>query len=224
MHFHEQLTRADVVMNHQKTFNLYKRDALFKKYGEPTNMEELARFVVNASNDKLPKREHIVGIYWEVRYGDVGCTHSAPIMGEQNWSGKLDLPRSYKGFSGRVWIRKKIENDFCSLSERIAKSYTYTGSGGGGAYNGPWTKLSHMHSQYHGMGRVSPEEKLNIFSWDYRMYADDFPFMSQFEEEIIISRLKDEKPPIIKSSVFWESEATKEQDDIFHKQFLLKYG
>lgn len=211
-------------MNNQKTINLYKRDSLFKKYGEPTNMEELARFVVNASNDKIPKKEHIVGIYWVVRYGDVGCTHSAPIMGEQNWSSRLDLPRSYKGFSGRVWIRKNVETDFCSLSQRIAKSYTYTGSGGGGAYyNGPWTKLSHMYLQYYGMG-CSLEKKLNIFSWDYRMYADDFPFMSQFEEEIIVSRLKGENPPVIKSSVFWESEETKEQDDLLRNQFLLKYG
>lgn len=194
------------------------RDDFFKLYGEPTTMEELAMFVVNVSNHNQPDSQHIHGICWDVNYGFVSNSHSSPIRGVRNWGGKPDLPRSYDGFYGRVWVRKKNEDKFMLLSDRIEKSFTYTGTGGGGSYRGPWSDLESKYIKY--TGQVY-NEKLRLFSWDYRFYTDDFPFLIKFEEEKLIARMQGKKEPKINSKVFWESDEVKKEDDAVNKEILL---
>lgn len=206
-------------MNVQK--KLKERDKLFHIYGEPTNMEELALFVVNVSNHGKTEEQLITGISWDVTSGPVSNTHNSPITGVQNWRGESNLPRSYTGFSGRVWIRKNGEDEFISLGERISKSFTYTGSGGGGSYNGPWEELEQQYIKHKGLFEYKKE--LRLFSWDYKFYTDDFPFLYQYEEDKLVARMQgSNKEPVFKSKVFWESEDVKKKDEIFRKEFSIK--
>ena len=206
-------------MNAQK--KLKERDKLFHIYGEPTNMEELALFVVNVSNHGKTEEQLITGISWDVTYGPVSNAHNSPITGVQNWRGKLDSPRSYTGFYGRIWIRKNGKDEFMSLSERIAKSFTYTGTGGGGSYNGPWGELEQQYIKHKGFFEYKKE--LRLFSWEYRFYTDDFPFLYQCEEDILVAMMQSgNKEHKFKSNVFWESEDVKEKDEIFRKEFSIE--
>lgn len=208
------------VMNEQTRLRLKTRDKLFKLHGEPTNMEELALFVVNVSNHLKTEKQLITGIAWSVTSRHVSNTHHSPITGVKNWRGDHNLPRSYNGFYGRLWIRKNGEDEFISLSERIAKSFTYTGSGGGGSYNGPWGDLEQQYIKHKGLPESRNE--LRLFSWDYRFYTDDFPFLLQYEEDKLFVMMQgSNKEPEFKSEVFWESEDVKKKDEIFRKEYLI---
>lgn len=133
----------------------------------------------------------VAGFSWKVRFSEsVRNTHSAPQSGVRNFTGDPDLPTGYPGFSGRVWIRygdMPKRPGYMPGSDPFCRSLTYTGTGGSGGYNGPWTA---SYSQWHRHKNVlSPEfPEPMIYSWDYKFFLADWP---ELEKIVAQQRLLD---------------------------------
>ncbi len=159
---------------------LHKKQQYVKDvYGkEPETLDEIAESVIAVLNRIKP----VVGFQWNMNFQQaVSNSHNAPLDGYRNWSqnNKQGNIRSYPGYYGRVWIRFIKEPDFMRLSDNFAKSLTYTGTGGGGSYNGPWEIISGMRYQAQ---RILPRKKISgvyCYSWDYRFFLSDFPNLKE---------------------------------------------
>ncbi len=138
---------------------------------DPENMDDLGHALVKVISNSIP----VVGLVWNLTYRDcVSNTHSAPEGFQQNFSGLTDRPKGYPGFSGRVWVRYgKHPPSFGS--NHFSQTLTHTGTGGYGGYDGPWQSLH--TALWHRFKPHSP--RLNIYSWDYKIFVDDFPLIKQ---------------------------------------------
>jgi len=169
---------------------LHPKQQLIKDaYGKvPETLAEIAEACIAVINRTDP----VVGFAWELKYSpEVGNSHYAPIAGHTNWGGRNPAAkgvRSYPGFFGRVWIRYADHcNDSFGESGNFAKTLTWPGSGGYGAYDGLWQPIAHAAYQTDGHNRGESYPELRLFSWDYRLFLTDFP---GYEEEF--NRLLDE--------------------------------
>jgi hypothetical protein len=171
---------------------------------EPESLDELGQCVIQVANtykpyyytDK-PIQTKVLGLKWEIRRGDVSNSHSCPLNGHTNWSNRnKELPSSYRGWSGRVWLR--VNSSRCATA--LDGTLTYTGTGGYGAYNGPWCLLSRMTNA-------------NIYSWDYRFFEDDWPLIKeQYEMQQTFDILKDGKVQPQSHIFLWEDPEIVESD------------
>lgn len=207
-------------MDKEKITKLRKRDSMFEKYGEPISLEELAIFVVNVSNDELPKKQHITGgISWDINYGYVYNTFESPINGVVNYYSEPELPTSYDGFFGTIWIRATYDTKL-PISRRIENSFTYTGVGGYGCYGGPWSDLERDLISNKNLDFC--KEYFSIYSWDYRFFIEDFPLLfKKIEEEKIISIMQGEKIFCKNNKFFWQNEEVTKQDELILKDFRI---
>jgi hypothetical protein len=147
---------------------------------EPETLDEVAKAciaVISANSTR------VVGFAWTIGFAqEVSNSHNAPINGYTNWGGHDTRgdDRNYPGFGGRVWIRYAEDPDFMRCSDNFNKTLTYTGTGGGGSYNGPWDDISlatygtRTRKDYrHRFVYKYPNPK--CYSWDYRFFSSDFP-------------------------------------------------
>jgi hypothetical protein len=146
---------------------------------EPSTLNELGdcvRAVIDNEMDKSGNR--CVGLQWDIRYSDtVSNTHDAPMSGIINFGSRDGKPTSYPGWLGRVWVRYAIYPKSFG-SDPFQRTLTYTGTGGFGSYSGPWERIAKTHYQRGMLKRQKldyPEPA--IFSWDYRIFADDWPVL-----------------------------------------------
>lgn len=145
---------------------------------EPESLDDLADCCIAVINQWfVDKREDnkVVGFAWDIWYDPkVSNSHNCPIDAETNWNRTDDKPLGYPGFYGRVWIRyaKPVSS---SGFNAFQSTLTYPGTGGGGAYGGPWASLSKVRYQKHG-NRKGPDmyPAPAIHSWDYCFFVQDF--------------------------------------------------
>lgn len=143
---------------------------VFEKFGEPRDLDELGKFVIDVVNSQIDSRNEVAGLCFIVDYSTIYDT----VYNRFNEIKKI----ARKGFKGRIWISFKEKPNFITLSTYIKKSNTYTGSGGGGDYGCLYLKYTP------GL----------MFSWDYRFYLDEFPAieMAIQEEELICALMNKE--------------------------------
>lgn len=170
-----------------KDYRQQIRRNIVARFGEPRTLDELARTVIRTIDRHLADREEsqsnrVVGFAWELRYGEVSNSHVAPIGKKTNWSRIGELPSTYPGYQGRVWIRYSDLHRGHG-SDTFASTLTYTGTGGWGSYSGPFDRISsrrfHRYGYTHGP-ETYPEPQ--VYSWDYRFFEDDWPLIKQARE------------------------------------------
>lgn len=164
----------------------------------------------------------LLGIAFDVTYKDfISNTHSAPKNGVENFLCKKELPKGYPGFSGRVWYRTKNEHNPKNTFQKFPTGCLHTGTGGYGSYGCKlWNTFSNYNYRY-GMGR---ENKPFIYSYDCKIFTDDFPEFEEFftneilnEEVMAALGNRSQKPFHIKYE--WFDEETKQKD----LEFINKY-
>lgn len=202
------------------------KDKIVKQFGEPKSLDELALTVIRvietySETPRARPKARVVGFAWDIHYGDVSNTHECPVGGETNWGGRdEDKPQSYPGWRGRVWIRYANERKggFGFGSDPFRITLTYPGTGGWGDYDGPFKKISTARFRRYGH-RHDPEcyPEPQIYSWDYRFFAADWPGLSDWRErEIVLAALKGRSPSNHHRFEWWDP-LTRDQDDQFLK-------
>jgi hypothetical protein len=183
------------------------KENILRVFGrDPETLYELAECVIaviesqpnqgwGEKKRKTAANHRVAGFAWDIRYSDrVSNSHSSPEGLPQNFIGKKDVPDSYPGFTGRVWIRYADEpNSFGS--EPFEKTLTHTGTGGAGSYSGPWAAIASARWQTYGHKRgagMYPE--IHCYSWDYRFYLADWPGINRWVEKQRIWSELTEKP------------------------------
>jgi hypothetical protein len=182
-----------------------KYDAVCQAYGkEPETLDEIAEAIVATIS---VTNQRVTGFYWEIEYNPkLGNTHSSPQRGVTNWGQQDNLPKNYPGLWGRVWIRYATPPERWA-SDTFHPTMTYPGTGGGGAYNGPWEAISRI------MYKLDRSRPTCMFSWDYRVWVDDWPCL----EEIISKaatwhKLKAKRHLELKHKFGWDDEETAKND------------
>ena len=132
----------------------------------------------------------VLGLAFDMSWHEsVSNTHSAPRGGVTNWGGRETFsdgspkPTGYPGWSGRVWVRYSgHRRNGCYLgSDPFSGSGMHTGTGGWGAYNGPWQPACtayhklRLHNNRKYSRKVRGIQEPVCYSWDCRAYASDFP-------------------------------------------------
>ena len=132
-----------------------------------------------------------------------------------------DRPRNYPGFEGRVWIRFSSpqvdgEGNFRTWgSDAFRRTLSHVGTGGGGAYSGPWEKISSAYYNALEITKNSYKRPL-ICSWDFRFFLDDWPTAAKHvEQQIIMARLQNNPSPKISHQFKWDLPALLEGDQQF---------
>lgn len=200
------------------------KQAIIDRYGkEPSTMDELAECVLMTIQHKTKKK--CVGFQWEVEYDrKVRNSHSAPQSGVVNWTADDDKPTRYRGFSGRVWIRYK--NDSVRFgSDGLSGTLIYSGTGGFGSYNGPWTRVSSAyHHEVYLVGEKSWFTEPQIYSFDLKIWLDDWPLIRDYFDEfdrmndqrrlmsVLRNNFAPHKDEVFRHFFLWEEKKTLEND------------
>ena len=186
---------------------------------EPHDLDDLAQCTIAIMNrekldnysqpSKTQKTENIevIGFKWIVSHSlSVSNSHNAPLNEKTNWERKPDSPMGYPGWYGRIWYRLKT-NSRGFGSDCVSRTLTYTGTGGMGSYNGPWSNLY-----------LNPAEC--FYSYDYKFFDDDWPTATAGEfKKILFDVIKDGEMPSMQHVFLWEDEETKIKD----KELIEKY-
>lgn len=200
-------------MNRHSNYKRSLKDKIINEYGgEPRSLDELGNTVVKILNDE--SKGLLIGFKWDIRHRDVANTHNCPIDGVQNWNQRQTngIPTSYKGWAGRVWIRLSDELQKLKFaSDLFSKTLTYTGTGGGGCYNGPWSKI---YGHWASTERNSRFKKPILYSWDYRFYDDDWPEVTaSLMKRKSFNALASSYEDLDKHIYFWENPAARIRDE-----------
>ena len=186
--------------------------------GEPRSLDELVACVIKVINTVTP----VKGFAWDIRKGEPSNSHECPMDGVTNWSqGDKSLPTSYPGWGGRVWIRydsyTKDRGHFGS--NPFSQTLTYPGTGGFGAYGGPWQTISnHKYQSWLKDKNVKTPEVL-IYSWDYKFFDSDWPELYYYE---LFNILNDNNR--LRTHRFeWTDPAVLEEDNKFIERWKTEY-
>jgi len=135
---------------------------------KPKTLDEIGPYFIEQMNKLGPE---VVGLSWNVRWSNrVSNTHRAPKGYKTNFGFLPTLPTGFPGWEGRVWIRFKDRPDFMGLSNMMGENGIHPGSGGGGAYDGPWAKIG--HAAY--LAGLKYDEQPHCFSWDAKIFDLDW--------------------------------------------------
>ncbi len=198
--------------------------AMREKYGEPGTLDELFLMIRLTVSERVQKtRNTVVGFNWNINYRNkVSCSHCSPVGELNNWGIKADRPRSFPGFIGRVWIRtaKPIRSGTW-MSNMFDTSLSYTGTGGGGSYNGKWADISKARYLKYESGKRNKSEvvypKVQCWSWDYKIFCSDFPaIIDEHTKSLLFDTIKNgNKKIVLNSTKLWEDAATAHADEMF---------
>lgn len=129
-----------------------------------------------AAHHRCYKHCVLTGLQFEGQYSQmVSCTHAAPRGKPTNFFCKPELPTHYPGVFGRVWLKKlqlTPQSEF--FLDSSGQIMLHTGTGGAGSYGGPWCRE-----------QIKTDE--HIYSYDARVFLDDFPEMQPLEREWVRS-------------------------------------
>lgn len=193
-----------------------------------TTLDEIASHFINAS---AQDGTTIIGLGWEIYWNDnVSNSHSCPSDGVTNWGGdkKFDdgtpYPTGYPGWTGRVWVRYDNFDHKKWGSDPFDRTLLHTGGGGAGSYNGPWTAIASQYYKTYGHrdNRNSIIKRPDVYSWDFRIYAQDFPEVAkQWEADRVWAMLAD-KPIPTRHEYQWDDRETYRKDREFLASLLDK--
>lgn len=158
---------------------------------EPRSLDELAECVVKvighykyrhfSKHGTTVITPKVVGFKWDLSYGPVSNSHSRPIGGIKNWGGDVPGgPRNYPGWAGRVYIRY-ADSPPSFGSEPFGSTLTYPGTGGFGAYSGPWQTVTSWYYYTRCAKQQAPISEPQVYSWDYRFFSSDWPDLGFYE-------------------------------------------
>ena len=164
-----------------------RKQAVIDVWGrDPETLDELAQCAIKVLGTQKHRRYSdrdpsipikVLGFSWDIAYRQVSNTHHCPLDGKTNWGGnEPNLPRSYPGWFGRVWVRYSSD----ASSDPFPATRTHTGTGGGGSYDGPWKRIS--SAQYNKYGHKRTKNMYPspcIYSWDYRFFDSDWPNLNK---------------------------------------------
>jgi len=93
---------------------------------------------------------------------------ACPRNGVKNWSGNPDLPKSYPGWWGTVWINYN-KNPAGWASSPLDANRIYTVPSGSGFSNSPWYRLKDA------LDKKRYRLELHCFSYSCKIFAADYP-------------------------------------------------
>jgi hypothetical protein len=216
------------------------KELILKAFGkEPETLDEIAQSViatVNSQKDRNGKQIKLSGFSWNISYrSSVRNSHDAPVGYPKKWSSfdkgpnGEELPNGYPGFEGRVWIR--YADRFDTFARNLSGTLTYPGTGGGGAYDGPWQNIETAWWQKYGynMDKTATYPRPELYSWDYRFFTYDWPKVAElvsahfeeYDKECVFARLQGKrewelpKNPGLHHKFLWEDAEMKAADDAF---------
>lgn len=203
---------------------------------EPTTLDELAACVVTVLKQTKQtgsrKFHNVIGFAWNVTYNpSINNSHNAPLGKSTNWNRDKNDPMGYPGFSGRVWVRYADEVRWGG-SDAFDRTLTYTGTGGAGAYGGPWANLEREYLktlQKSPKFRIAPDKtpivKPLLYSWDYRFFIEDWPLIhDRFEKEKVWTALQGINWKNPTHHAMWEDPNFKENNNYVTDELqLLQY-
>jgi len=170
---------------------------------DPETLDELFEMVKVLAKDNLQQKGNkLLGLGWNITEdANVSNSHQSPIGRKINWCGKeKGEPRHFKGYNGRVWLR--VDSNYNGWgSDILDDTATHAGSGGGGAYNGQWEKISHAY--FKAPTRIkdmfaSPE----LYSYDYKIFLQDFKALQEnVEKDLVWDILNDNV--VRKNKILW---------------------
>lgn len=174
----------------------------------------------------LPCNGRVVGFCWDIRKMDnISISHSAPVGYKTNWGGDSDCPRavhSMLDWYGRVWIRYdynySTKNSVSHWgSDPFRDTLTYTGTGGFGDYDGPWSRVCFVYNNDRKNRKTKkpayPEPM--VYSWDYRFYDSDFPNLGMGQ---MFAKLASK--PLDSHNYLWEDPETLAADREYIESFM----
>ena len=213
-----------MIRNHKQLV----KDAILERWGhEPDSLDDLARCVIDSINhhfSRAAQRTRVVGFVWNIQYNNaVSNTHSSPIMGEKNWHRNPHIPTGYPGYQGRVWIRYD-QPPISFASDAFNSSLTYTGTGGGGSYDGIWSTISRLHYQKYGNQTKTPYPRPNVYSWDYRFFASDWPALPDPYREMLFDILRTNHMLAYNHKFVWEDPGVFNRDRQFRESVKITRG
>jgi hypothetical protein len=174
---------------------------------EPKTLDELGNGVCAVIQHNLGKRARLEGLKWDVSYSPgVSNYHNCPFDGVKNWGNEYpERPSAYPGFAGRVWAR--YSNDPGGFGDVLFQGTgTHTGTGGYGAYSGPWQEITSEYYRHSGR-KAGPY----CLSWDYKFFIQDWPLVGKnLEREFTMKRLKEERLTKVHTFEFYDTAAHKE--------------
>lgn len=190
------------------------KNRILEHYGEPKDLDDLARCCIamcgTYDNVKQPRDRRrkrlppeylkVVGFSWRIKYGVVSNYIDQPIDGSAY---NPHNPEMYTGWNGRVWIRYATPCVGFN-SEPMKLTLTYTGTGGAGAYDGPWARIASVeyYNRTKGLGLDIPRPEIS--SWDYRFFASDWPLIQHdFEKQVAWSELSGTPAPALDHHFEW---------------------
>jgi hypothetical protein len=206
-----------------------RKQYILDVYGrDPDTLDEVAECVIAVINNcdnsdswsknkkKEVKKVKVLGFSWNINYGAVSNSHSAPLDGKENWGNRdKSLPTSYPGWSGRVWVR--YEAPYPSFgNDPFNKTLTHTGSGGFGGYNGPWEDIA--TARFRRYGHTHPKDAFpepQILSWDYRFYNSDWPGLDESVRQQRVYDTLAGHPTIMNHKFLWQDPETMVKDAEF---------
>lgn len=188
------------------------KDNIIKLYGkDPETLYELAECAIRVVDFNKSKIEGatLQGFSWNITYGDcISNSHSAPEGYPRNFGNKPNLPRGYPGWQGRLWVRYDKEVS-TSMSDLFSSALIHTGSGGYGAYGGPWTAISLVPAPFRS-GRP-----LAVYSWDLRIFADDWLAIKKNLDKQLTWSILSNQDPLTRHVFSWTDPVVQDEDTEF---------
>ena len=198
---------------------------IYASYGkDPETMDELAHCtiaVANAHPELVRQEIRVVGFAWNISYCDeVSNHHNSPLGKETNYGNhKINVPRGYHGFLGRVWIRYNCEPTGWG-SSAMEHTLVHTGTGGNGSYGGLWQYIATQRYKKYNAGKACNSrefvKKCACYSWDCKIFADDFPIIADMisKQQMMDILITTEKQRI-RHQFEWNDPETVEEDRLF---------
>lgn len=141
----------------------------------PATLEELTHVAV-AYLENIAWKVHknrVVYLVLDLTYADnVSNSHCAPFNKDTNWEGKKDIPRSYPGWQGRIWVgtQSPIKDGRYpnrDISDFLKNIGIHTGTGGSGEYHLPTIVTKNM-------AWLPVRDYFSCWGWDVKIFLEDW--------------------------------------------------
>lgn len=194
-----------------------RKKAIIDVFGkDPENLDELKDCLIKTTQDRENSYGICCGLAWEVRYSPkILNTHSSPIQGVRNFRQTPDLPKSYPGYEGRIWLRYNKKTKRHYGFDHIDHFPVHTGSGGAGGYCGPWKALS---NRYDKLSKAQKKQvgMFELYSYNLSFYLMDWPNL----QDLTFHRLVNPNTDIpLKHRFLWETTEAHEQATLIEQLY-----
>lgn len=184
-----------------------------------TNIDQIFTNIKTSIDNKLDLHNKLVGLKISVRNSYIGASHSAPIGEHTNFA----RPKSYAAMTGHIWMRFTHEQEGFWTTNIFNGLPYHLGTGGGGDYDSPWTKVNKLYferfgrNDFHQMSKGKTLYRPVLYHYTFTFWLDDFPNFKKGEEQRkmltdIAGTTPDKPKPI---ELIWNDLETEIIDDEF---------